>query len=73
MLLPRPAHYCLSRPPRTRPTGSTRPSMTSPGITFFAHARRPDGEFDADELGGGLAPFRRDDKRKPTLTPMTWT
>ncbi len=33
------------------------------GNTFFAHPRRPDGENDADELGGGLAPFRRDDKR----------
>jgi putative ATP-dependent endonuclease of the OLD family len=33
------------------------------GNTFFAHPRRADGEYDPDELGGGLSPFRRDDKR----------
>ena len=33
------------------------------GNTFFAHPQRPEGDYDPDELGGGLAPFRRDDKR----------
>jgi putative ATP-dependent endonuclease of OLD family len=33
------------------------------GNTFFAHPQRPDGDYDPDELGGGLTPFRRDDKR----------
>ena len=33
------------------------------GNTFFAHPQRPDGDYDPEELGGGLAPFRRDDKR----------
>jgi putative ATP-dependent endonuclease of OLD family len=33
------------------------------GNTFFAHPRRPEAEADPGELGGGLAQFRRDDKR----------
>jgi putative ATP-dependent endonuclease of OLD family len=33
------------------------------GNTFFAHPRRAEGEYDPAELGGGLATFRRDDKR----------
>jgi putative ATP-dependent endonuclease of the OLD family len=33
------------------------------GNTFFAHLRRAEGEYDPDELGGGLSPFRREDKR----------
>jgi len=33
------------------------------GNTFFAHPRRAEGEYDPAELGGGLRPFRRDDKR----------
>ena len=33
------------------------------GSTFFAHPQRPDGDYDPEELGGGLIPFRRDDKR----------
>jgi putative ATP-dependent endonuclease of OLD family len=33
------------------------------GATFFAHPRRPEGDYDEDELGGDLSPFRRDDKR----------
>lgn len=33
------------------------------GNTFFAHPRRPEAEIDPAELGGGLAQFRRDDKR----------
>ena len=33
------------------------------GNTFFAHPQRPEGDYDPAELGGGLAPFRRDDKR----------
>jgi putative ATP-dependent endonuclease of OLD family len=33
------------------------------GNTFFAHPRRAEGEYDPDELGGGLSPFRREDKR----------
>ena len=33
------------------------------GNTFFAYPRRPEADFDPEELGGGLAPFRRDDKR----------
>lgn len=33
------------------------------GNTFFAYPQRPEGDFESGELGGGLAPFRRDDKR----------
>jgi putative ATP-dependent endonuclease of the OLD family len=33
------------------------------GNTFFAYPQRPEGDYDPAELGGGLAPFRRDDKR----------
>ncbi len=33
------------------------------GNTFFAHPQRAEGDYDSDELGGGLAPFRREDKR----------
>ena len=33
------------------------------GSTFFASPRRPEGDYDPAELGGGLAPFRREDKR----------
>jgi putative ATP-dependent endonuclease of OLD family len=33
------------------------------GNTFFAHPQRPDGDYDPEELGRGLVPFRRDDKR----------
>lgn len=33
------------------------------GNTFFAHPQRPEGDYDSGELGGGLASFRRDDKR----------
>ena len=33
------------------------------GNTFFTHPQRPDGDYDPEELGGGLTPFRRDDKR----------
>lgn len=33
------------------------------GNTFFAHPRRADGDYDPDELGGGLSLFRREDKR----------
>jgi putative ATP-dependent endonuclease of OLD family len=33
------------------------------GNTFFAHPQRADGDYDPDELGRGLAPFRREDKR----------
>jgi len=33
------------------------------GNTFFAHPQRPDGDYDPEELGGNLTPFRRDDKR----------
>jgi putative ATP-dependent endonuclease of the OLD family len=33
------------------------------GNTFFAHPQRAEGDYDPAELGGGLAPFRRDDKR----------
>jgi putative ATP-dependent endonuclease of the OLD family len=33
------------------------------GNTLFAYPQRPEGDYDPAELGGGLAPFRRDDKR----------
>ena len=33
------------------------------GSTFFAHPQRAEGDYDPEELGGGLAPFRREDKR----------
>jgi putative ATP-dependent endonuclease of OLD family len=33
------------------------------GNTFFAYPQRPEGDYDPAELGSGLAPFRRDDKR----------
>jgi putative ATP-dependent endonuclease of OLD family len=33
------------------------------GSTFFAYPQRPEGDYDPGDLGGGLAPFRRDDKR----------
>jgi putative ATP-dependent endonuclease of OLD family len=33
------------------------------GNTFFAHPQRAEGDYDPAELGGGLAPFRREDKR----------
>jgi putative ATP-dependent endonuclease of the OLD family len=33
------------------------------GNTFFTHPQRPDGDYDPEELGGSLTPFRRDDKR----------
>lgn len=33
------------------------------GNTFFAYPQRPEAEADPGELGGGLAAFRRDDKR----------
>lgn len=33
------------------------------GNTFFAHPQRPEGDYDPGELGGGLAAFRREDKR----------
>jgi len=33
------------------------------GSTFFAHPHRPESDYEPGELGGGLAPFRRDDKR----------
>jgi putative ATP-dependent endonuclease of the OLD family len=33
------------------------------GNTFFAHPQRAEGDYDPEELGGALAPFRRDDKR----------
>jgi putative ATP-dependent endonuclease of the OLD family len=33
------------------------------GSTFFAHPQRPEGDYEPGELGGGLAPFRREDKR----------
>ncbi|EHR53409.1 putative ATP-dependent endonuclease of the OLD family [Saccharomonospora marina XMU15] len=33
------------------------------GGTFFAHPRRPEGDYAEDDLGGALSPFRRDDKR----------
>ncbi|WP_322746603.1 ATP-dependent nuclease [Saccharothrix syringae] len=33
------------------------------GNTFFAHPQRVEGTYDERELGGGLAVFRRDDKR----------
>jgi putative ATP-dependent endonuclease of the OLD family len=33
------------------------------GSTFFAYPQRPEGDYEPGELGGGLAPFRRDDKR----------
>jgi putative ATP-dependent endonuclease of OLD family len=33
------------------------------GSTFFAHPRRAEGDYAPEELGGGLAPFRREDKR----------
>ena len=31
------------------------------GNTFFAHPQRAEGDYDPEELGGALAPFRRDD------------
>ncbi|MGW5744707.1 ATP-dependent nuclease [Amycolatopsis sp. NPDC003861] len=33
------------------------------GGTFFSHPRRSEGDYAADDLGGPLSPFRRDDKR----------
>lgn len=33
------------------------------GNTFFAHPRRSEGDYDPDELGGGMSVFRREDKR----------
>lgn len=33
------------------------------GSTFFAFPQRAEGDYDPAELGGGLAAFRRDDKR----------
>src|SRR5258708_655432 len=33
------------------------------GNTFFASPQRPEGDYNPADLGGGLAPFRRDDKR----------
>jgi putative ATP-dependent endonuclease of the OLD family len=33
------------------------------GNTFFAHPQRAEGDYDPGELGGGLALFRREDKR----------
>ena len=33
------------------------------GNTFFTHPQRPDGDYNPEELGGSLTPFRRDDKR----------
>lgn len=33
------------------------------GNTFFGHPQRSPGEYDERDLGGGLAVFRRDDKR----------
>ena len=33
------------------------------GSTFFAHPQRAEGDYEPEELGGGLAPFRREDKR----------
>jgi putative ATP-dependent endonuclease of OLD family len=33
------------------------------GNTFFAHPQRAEGDYEPGELGGGLVPFRREDKR----------
>ena len=33
------------------------------GNTFFAHPQRSEGDYEPGELGGGLTPFRREDKR----------
>ncbi len=33
------------------------------GNTFFAHPQRLPGDYDENDLGGGLSKFRRDDKR----------